>query len=186
MKLIFIFLLTLANISLYGKDITEAFGGGTGIRFQIRNVSINGETDNATLPRGGKVEIELEVLHNCPECGGALNQIIVGIAGENKAQACIWQGMNYSSGIASSCYTDKGQAYSGCSLNQKPAVWEKKRFFLHIPNKAGIYSIRARYSQAYGCHLGALGWWKVDRPNGPEDSSTIATVTVEKRSWYLF
>lgn len=165
------------STSIWSIDMTVPYGKDS-IRFKIRNVIINGQSDQISLAKGGSIQVSLEVYHNCPRCGGALNQVIVGLAGESKAQACVWDGMNYSSGIPAFCRTDKGKVYSGCSLNRKPAVWEKKKFSLILPNKAGTYYIRARYAQAYGCPGGALGWWKVDLPNGPTENANIGIVKI--------
>jgi hypothetical protein len=64
---------------------------------------------------------------------------------------------------------------------------------LVVPDEPGVYSVRARYAQAYQGRLmtvegraisqpeyqDVLGWWKVDRPEGPGPESTIGTIIVE-------
>jgi hypothetical protein len=87
-------------------------------RFIVRNLNIEDQGDAVWLKSGGTVSATMEINHNCPKCGLAINQIIVGIAGENKAQA-------------------------------------------------------------YNCQ-DALGWWKIDRPNGPTSESNIGVVIVTK------
>lgn len=57
----------------------------------------------------------MKINHNSPKCGSAINQVIVGIAGENKAQACVWNGFQTSEG------------------------WKLVPFVLTIPDKAGTY-----------------------------------------------
>ncbi len=34
----------------------------------------------------------MEVLHNCISCGNAINQIIVGLSSDQKAQVSVWNG----------------------------------------------------------------------------------------------
>ncbi|MBD2613864.1 formylglycine-generating enzyme family protein [Nostoc punctiforme FACHB-252] len=95
----------------------------------------------------------MEINHDCPECGTAINQIIVGIAGENQAQACVWIGGSTSNG------------------------WQTVSFSLNIPYTPGVYYIRTRYAQAYNSE-DALGWWKVDRPDGPTEAANIGAIIV--------
>ncbi|MCA9534760.1 MAG: DUF642 domain-containing protein [Myxococcales bacterium] len=123
-------------------------------RFVVRNVRLQGQGPSITVASGGVIQGTMEIQHNCPGCGGAINQVIVGLAGEPNAQQCVWNGGAYSRGF------------------------ETVNFQLVIPNQPGTYEVRVRYAQAYGCQQGALGWWRVDRPQGPDARSTIAVVTV--------
>ncbi|MEH1892508.1 MAG: hypothetical protein V7K92_24690 [Nostoc sp.] len=82
--------------------------------------------------------------------GGSINQIIVGIGGQYNAQACIYNGSTQGSGSSS--------------------------FTLTAPNVPGIYYIRFRYAQAFGCQQGALGWWRIDRVPTPEANIGIIIV----------
>ncbi len=132
----------------------EPFGGGTGIRFTVRNLKLNGEGNTLTLAHGSRIEATLEINHDCSECGGAINQIIIGLAGENRAQACVWIGRSSSNG------------------------WQTVSFSLNIPAKPGVYYIRTRYAQAYNAE-DSLHWWTVDRPNGPTEESNIGAVAVQ-------
>jgi hypothetical protein len=102
---------------------------------------------------GGQIEAVMEISHDCKSCDNAINQIIVGIDGEQEAQACAWNGLQSSNG------------------------WTTVRFYLDIPQAAGVYCVRTRYAQANGC-VDALGWWKVDRPAGPGPGSNLGVIVV--------
>jgi hypothetical protein len=78
--------------------MTEPCGGGTGFRFKVRNVKIDGRGDTVRVRGGGPHELSFDVLHDCPECGNAVNQVIVGLAGEDRAQASVWNGKQRSGG----------------------------------------------------------------------------------------
>ncbi|MDA0902027.1 MAG: hypothetical protein O3B09_01275 [Proteobacteria bacterium] len=131
----------------------EKFGGGKYNRYITKNLNINNLGKNILVEEGGSFKMSLEIFHSCPECRGAINQIIVGLAGEDKAQKCIWIG---------------GQSSNG---------WQTVNFRLNIPNQKGVYYIRTRYAQAYNCQ-DALSWWKVDRPNGPKEESNIGRIRI--------
>jgi uncharacterized protein YjbI with pentapeptide repeats len=132
---------------------TEPFGGGRFNRFQTRNLNLEQQGNRVAKRAGGQFQVTLEVLHDCPECGGAINQIIVGLGGEEKAQTCVWIG---------------GQSSGG---------WQSVSFTLTVPNTPGIYYVRTRYAQAY-TEFDALSWWKVDRPNGPSSGANLGYVRV--------
>lgn len=131
----------------------EEFGGGQGNRFSTRNLQLNGEGNQIVLNEGGQINATMEIKHDCPECGTAINQIIVGIAAEELAQACVWMGERTSNG------------------------WQTVSFPLNIPYTSGIYYIRTRYAQAYNREE-ALSWWRVGRPNGPTEEANIGAVVV--------
>ena len=133
--------------------LVERFGGELFHRYVVSNLNIDGRGNRIVQKRGGRLRATLEVFHDCPECGGAINQIIVGIGGEEKAQSCIWNG---------------GQSSSG---------WQTARFELEVPDTPGIYYVQTRYAQAYGCDT-SLDWWKIDRPNGPTSDSNIGYIHV--------
>lgn len=126
-------------------------------RFQIRNVRIGGQpvgpTAAVSLPSGGRVSVAVDLNHACPSCGASVNQIIVGLAGEARAQACLYSGPSSTYG------------------------WRTATFELNIPSQPGRYDVRARYAQAWNCGA-ALDWWRVDRPQGPEPAATIAVILV--------
>ena len=132
---------------------TEPYGGGTGIRFRLRNLSLEEQGNALLLGQGGTINATVELEHDCFECGTAINQIVVGLAGAEAAQSCIWSGLQSSNG------------------------WQPASFDLAIPASAGTYEVRARYAQAMTCG-DALGWWRVDRANGPGAGSTIGVVVV--------
>jgi hypothetical protein len=58
-------------------EMVEPFGGGTGFRFKICNVKIDGRGDAVHVRTGGSYEVSFDLLHDCQECGGAINQVIV-------------------------------------------------------------------------------------------------------------
>jgi formylglycine-generating enzyme required for sulfatase activity len=124
-----------------------------GNRFLTRNLQLSSEGNQIYLSKGGQINATMEINHDCPECATAINQIIVGIAGENQAQACVWIGGSTSNG------------------------WKTVSFSLNIPYTPGIYYIRTRYAQAYNSK-DALGWWKVDRTDGPTEEANIGAVVV--------
>ena len=142
-----------SSYQIIENNFTEPFGGKETIRYQIRNVSIAGVGSQYKGQKGGSVSISMEINHNCIDCQGAINQIIVGIGGQEKAQACVWTGMQSSGG------------------------WQTVNFELQLPQQAGIYYLRSRYAQDYTCQK-ALGWWKVDRPQGP--TSNIGVFDLSK------
>ena len=148
------------------SSFTEKFGSGQHNRFQVRNLKLWITGDNYfTYERARNyidhpyssepLQAELEYKHDCPECGGAINQIVVGLVATTEgeysdAHACIYSGGKSSDG------------------------WQKATFELKTPDRPldAIFDIRVRYAQAYDCK-GALKWWKVDRPDGPTKDSTI-------------
>jgi hypothetical protein len=146
------------HLSSPGTAMVEPFGGGTGIRFKIRNVKIDGQNDTVHARGGGRHQLSFDVLHDCPECGNAINQVIVGLAGQDRAQASVWNGMQRSGG-------------------GPMAEWVNVSCDIVVPDEPGTYSVRARYAQAYS-GKDALGWWKIDRPDGPGPESTIGTIIV--------
>lgn len=173
-------------------EMVEPFGGGTGIRFKIRNVKIDGRTNTVLVPRGGTYSVSFDVLHDCSECGSAINQVIVGLAGQDQAQASVWNGMKRSGGKARVVNSGTGIA-AAAEDNRGPAEWVNVSCDLVIPDEPGVYEVRARYAQDYQGRLmtaegrelpqverqDVLGWWKVDRPNGPGPESTIGAIIVE-------
>ncbi len=122
-------------------------------RFTLRGLTLQGEGNVLNLERGGRISAQVELAHHCPGCGGAVNQIIVGLAGEPRAQACVYNGGGMSGG------------------------WQRANFTLEIPDAPGLYEIRARYAQATHCGA-AMDWWRVDRPQGPGGDATIGVVFV--------
>ena len=133
---------------------TQQYLHGPGLRFRTRNLNLGNGADFIEANKGQRLYASLSINHDCKSCGGAINQIIVGIEGEDNAQACIWSG---------------GQTSGG---------WrENIRFSLTAPQRTGPHSVRVRYAQAFNCAT-ALRWWKVDMPNGPDDHHTIGTIYV--------
>ncbi|MFD5299572.1 hypothetical protein ACFWJU_30755 [Streptomyces mutabilis] len=175
-----------------GTEMVEPYGGGTGFRFKIRNVKIDGQADAVHVREGGSHKISFDVLHDCSECGNAVNQVIVGLAGQDRAQASVWNGKQRSGGGLK--VVNAGTHVEALAEdNPGPAEWVSVSCDLVVPDEPGVYSVRARYAQAYQGRLmtaegraipqpeyqDALGWWKVDRPEGPGPESTIGTIVLE-------
>ncbi|MEU9228881.1 hypothetical protein AB0D40_31485 [Streptomyces massasporeus] len=172
--------------------MVEPFGGGTGFRFKIRDVRIDGRGGVVRVRSGGSYEVRFEVLHDCSECGNAINQVIVGLAGQERAQASVWNGKQRSGGGVK--VVNRGSRVQALAEdNPGPAEWVGVSCEITIPDRPGTYEVRARYAQAYQGRLmtakgrtipqreyeDVLGWWTVDRPDGPGPRSTIGTVIVE-------
>lgn len=125
-----------------------------GGRFTVKDLRLGPDGHTLITERGGRVAATLELNHDCRACGGASNQVIVGIGGEPDAQACVWNG------------------------GARPTGWRTVRFDLDVPDVPGVYEVRVRYAQARSCR-DALSWWRVDRPGGPTGASTIGVIVVE-------
>ncbi|WP_236260603.1 hypothetical protein [Streptomyces tendae] len=175
-----------------GAEMVEAYGGGAGFRFKIRNVMIDGGADVVHVRGGGSHEVSFDVLHDCSACGNAVNQVIVGLAGQDRAQASVWNGKQRSGGGVK--VVNPGTRVQALAEdNPGPAEWVNVSCDIVVPDEPGVYSVRARYAQAYQGRLmtaegravpqpeyeEVLGWWKVDRPDGPGPESTIGTIVVE-------
>ncbi|MDW6062055.1 hypothetical protein SAZ11_33590 [Streptomyces sp. FXJ1.4098] len=173
-------------------EMVEPYGGGTGFRFKIRNMKIDGQGDVIHVRGGGSHELSFDVLHDCSECGNAVNQVIVGLAGQDRAQASVWNGKQRSGGGLK--VVNWGTDVEAMAEdNPGPAEWVNVSCDIVVPDEPGTYSVRARYAQAYQGRLmtaegrtipqpeyqDVLGWWKVDRPDGPGPESTIGTIIVE-------
>ena len=137
---------------IYNSQV-ETFEGGALNRYIVKNFDIENQGNRLLRNKGGRLRASLDIFHHCPECRGALSQIIVGLAGEENAQSCIWSGMRSTKG------------------------WLRVHFELTIPDAPGIYYIRTRYAQAYDCE-NSLGWWQIDRPGGPTEESNIGFVVI--------
>ncbi|PWI42386.1 hypothetical protein [Streptomyces sp. ICBB 8177] len=161
-------------------------------RFTIRNVRIGGHGNVLKVRQGGSYQLSFDLLHDCSECGDAVNQVIVGLAGQERAQTSVWNGKQRSGGglrVVNASTPVEALAED----NPGPAEWVNVSCDLVVPDEPGVYSVRARYAQAYQGRLmtdegrsvpqpeyqDVLGWWKVDRPQGPGPESAIGTVIVE-------
>ena len=172
---------------------TEDFGGERpGFRYKISNVKIEGGQNSLVSATGGLFNIEMQVLHDCESCGNAINQIIVGLSSDEKAQVSVWNGKKRSGGPTKVVNYGSNLECLAQDNNDK-AEWVKVYFSLNVPNEEGVYYIRTRYAQAYTGNLMThqarkieqkkfaepLGWWKVDRPEGPNAESNIGKIVVE-------
>ncbi|MEL6332197.1 MAG: TIR domain-containing protein [Cyanobacteria bacterium J06626_26] len=118
---------------------------------RLSEFALNGEGNTIAAAPGEVINVSTNYRYDCPSCeGGAINQIIVGIAGENAAQTCIYDGFSEAEGAST--------------------------FTLTAPETPGRYDIRFRYAQAFGCEEGALGWWRVD--GEPTAAATIGSIVV--------
>lgn len=172
-------------------EFTEPYQDGEGFRFKIRNVNIQGAGPVLVVERGGTFEVSLELLHDCVSCGNAVNQVIVGLGGEARAQASVWNGKQRSGGETR--IVNAGTDVQALAQdNSGPAEWVALRFPIQVSDAAGDYYLRARYAQDYQGNLrtedalrylqpvfpAPLGWWTVDRPNGPGPESNIGVIRV--------
>ncbi len=177
------------------ETFTEWFTSQTeGVRYKIRNVKLVATNDvvGAFHP-GAPVEVSLELLHDCPKCEDAFNQVIAGWSGEKTARICIWNGMQRSGGGTQMAITHDTDQEVLAENNPGPAEWVTIKFEIPAPSKAGVYELRTRYAQAWGGTLHTLeannipqteyppvlNWWTVDRPTGPKADATIAKIVVQ-------
>lgn len=89
-------------VPVIAPGFIEKYEGTPGFRFMLRNVRLEGQGNVIELPAGGTVSVTMELLHDCRACGNAVNQVIVGLAGEPRrrcrsgtasgaaAAACAW------------------------------------------------------------------------------------------------
>ena len=178
-------------ISQATKPSTKVFTS-RGDRFKITRVSIEGGNDHYRTRPGELVTITMAVRHDCRFCGNAINQVIVGLSSDIRAQVTVWNGKQRSGGKIyvinrGSNVETYGQANSGS------AQWVDVTYQLRAPARPGSYDIRARYAQAYQGNIltdegrklpqkvaiEPLKWWKVDRPNGPDSKANIGTLVVQ-------
>lgn len=174
------------------NSYTEDFGGPQpGFRYKIKNLSIEGSGNVLYATPGSEVNVKMDVLHNCISCGDAINQIIVGLSSDQKAQISVWNGKKRSGGGVK--IVNQGRDVECLAEdNDGEAEWVKVKFKLRVPNIPGKFYIRSRYSQAYTGNLlteegrkikqdvfeEPLGWWRVDRPTGPNSQSNIGKIIV--------
>ncbi len=124
-----------------------------GFRYSIQDVRLDRQGAIIERSSGGRVKGTLKLDHHCPDCGNTINQVIIGLAGAEIAQKCVYSGGASSRGT------------------------KKLPFSVDVPDEPGVYEIRARYAQARNCGK-ALGWWQVDMPGGPDASATIGAIVV--------
>lgn len=160
-------------------------------RFKIRDVNIGGSGSHYLGQPGEVVWVTMSVLHDCGFCNNAINQVIIGLSSEHKAQISVWNGKQRSGGAI---YTinPRSSVQTYGQDNRGEAEWVKVRYSLRLPKTPGKYDVRARYAQAYTGNIltekgrslnqkiaqEPLMWWKVDRPNGPSAKANIGHVSV--------
>ncbi|MEH2362252.1 caspase family protein [Nostoc sp.] len=143
-----IWLMSFSNSDISNLPISDPV---TYQQVTLSSLILNNQGKVVTVSAGEKLNALVNYFYNCPTCQStSKNQIIVGIAGEDKAQACIYDGGIKNSGSA--------------------------KFTLTAPNQRGTYYIRFRYAQAFECN-DALGWWKVG--DEPPVAANIGLITVK-------
>ena len=161
-------------------------------RYKVRNVNIAGEGNVVYSNSGGFFNVTMEIRHDCKFCGNAINQIIVGLSSDDKAQISVWNGKQRSGGGMR--VVNPGTSVASPAHDKfDGAEWVKVYFQIDVPDEKGVYYLRTRYSQAYTgnvlTHQDAqfeqkiatepLKWWKVDRPNGPSSKSNIGAFVIQ-------
>ena len=117
----------------------------------LKNLNLNGAGNIVYTKPGGYINATADYEYHCADCSpSSINQIIVGIAGFD-AQACLYNG----------------------SINGNG----KANFMLKAPYQPGIYYIRFRYAQAFGCQDAIKYWWGVDKL--PSAASNIGAIIVK-------
>jgi thiol-disulfide isomerase/thioredoxin len=180
------------KIEPVNSHFTEEYGGGEGFRYKIRNVQINDRGNIFKGKKGGTFQVTMEILHDCGECGNAVNQVIVGLSSDKKAQASVWNGKKRSGGpLMVVNVSTSVEAYAEDNSGQ--AEWVTVYYTITVPNRKGIYYLRTRYAQAYTGNLRTkaglqreqreflepLQWWKVDRPKGPGPQANIGAFIID-------
>ena len=174
------------------EEFTEPYVGGSGFRFKVRNVVIENEGPIYRTAKGGAVNITMEILHDCESCGNAVNQMIVGLAGEDTAQVSVWNGKQRSGGDLKVVNRGHQDKQCVCEDNDGQAAWVRVFYTINVPDRPGKYFLRTRYAQDWRGNLRTaeglklpqpefaecLKWWKVDRPEGPGLESTIGVIYV--------
>ncbi len=57
---------------------------------KLSEFTLNNKGNVVSVTPGEKISASASYIYDCPDCGlGSINQIILGIAGQNQAQACI-------------------------------------------------------------------------------------------------
>ena len=109
-----------------------------------------GDGNVAVVAPGAQAQGATAYVYDCPNCAaGSINQVILGIGGQDRAQACIYNGPIRGQGNAS--------------------------FTLTAPTEPGTYFVRFRYAQAFNCQ-DALRWWTVD--GAPPEQANIGAIIV--------
>jgi|GEM_PF-2264948 len=133
------------------ESLPEIADSGSFGQVSLRDFRI-GEGDGNVVVAGAGAPVRGSTAYeyNCPDCAaGSINQIILGIDGQDRAQACIYNGRIRGQGNAD--------------------------FTLTAPSEPGTYFVRFRYAQAFNCG-DALGWWTVD--GAPPESANIGAIVV--------
>jgi WD40 repeat protein len=143
------------NSTASGVTLPKIPNQGTYGQVTLSEFTLNNKGNVVIASPREKISASTNYIYDYPEGQPrSINQIIVGIAGENAAQACI--------------YDRIGIKGSGSS-----------KFTLTAPKEPGTYYIRFKSAGAYGCEQGALGWWRVDYE--PTAEANIGAIVVEEQ-----
>lgn len=170
------------------EPIPSTFGNQ---RFSVKNVKVGLHGQVATVAAGAIVNVTMDLKHDCASCGNAVNQVIVGLGGEARAQVSVWNGKQRSGGGVR-VVNGGTRVEALCEDNSGAAQWVGVKYQIQAPRDPGVYYIRTRYAQAYRGNLRTaaalkrnqpvfqkvLGWWRVDRPNGPRADANIGALIV--------
>ena len=112
----------------------------TSMKYVLSDVKINAkQTNKVSVSSGGTYTISANFIEFCKYCGDdSLNQIIIGLSKDLKAQACIWNGSSNSNGVV------------------------QQSIKITVPDEEGIYYIRAMHTQDYTCSS-ALSKWDANK-----------------------
>lgn len=133
------------------EPLPEIADNGSFGQVTLRDFRIGeGDRNVVVAAPGSPVQGSTAYEYNCPNCdAGSINQIILGIDGQDRAQACIYNGRIRGQGNAD--------------------------FTLTAPSEPGTYFVRFRYAQAFNCR-DALAWWTVD--GAPPERANIGAIVV--------
>lgn len=180
-----------ARLEKIHSEFTEDYFGGEGFRYKVRNVNIENKGNIYRGRKGQSVQVSMEILHNCSSCGQAWNQVIVGLGGENTAQVSVWNGGQRSGGAVQKIERPADPIFYQ-NHGEEPE-WVRVFFEIRLPNTPGTYYLRSRYAQHFSGKLmlqetkdtaqeddsKTLGWWRVDRPKGPDSETNIGAFILE-------
>jgi len=118
----------------------------------LRNVKINGRSNQLITHTGGAVELSFDYKVHCKHCRWGKHQLLLGLHLQHSAQACV-------------------------KLHRRQSKWKSTKVLIAMPHYPGNYYIRARHSAAFNC-TDALDWWRFDQPLGPGSQANIGRVQI--------
>jgi len=118
----------------------------------LKNVKINGQSNQLITHTGGVVELSFDYKVHCKHCRWGKHQLLLGLHFQHSAQACV-------------------------KLHRRQSKWKSAKVQIVMPHYQGNYYIRARHSAAFNC-TDALDWWRFDQPLGPGSQANIGMVQI--------